>query len=134
MALWPEQTTYTKRISHLTDQNTQNQDNQYLVHHIMVEVAYALPNQQLIIPVQVAPEANAEAAIQKSGVLKKFPEIDLDVNQIGVFGKLIRLDTPLRNLDRVEIYRPLIADPKEVRKQRAADGKVMKKGGGDIEE
>ncbi len=134
MALWPEQTTYTKRISHLTDQKIQNQDNQYLVHHIMVEVAYALPNQQLIIPVQVAPEANAEAAIQKSGILKKFPEIDLDVNQIGVFGKLIRWDTPLRNLDRVEIYRPLIADPKEVRKQRAADGKVMKKGGGDIEE
>lgn len=123
----------------MTSQNTQNQDiqnldNQYLVHHIMVEVAYALPNQQLIIPVQVAPEANAEAAIQKSGILKKFPEIDLGVNQIGVFGKLIRLDTPLRNLDRVEIYRPLIADPKEVRKQRAADGKVMKKGGGDIEE
>ena len=118
----------------MTDQKIQNQDNQYLVHHIMVEVAYALPNQQLIIPVQVAPEANAEAAIQKSGILKKFPEIDLDVNQIGVFGKLIRWDTPLRNLDRVEIYRPLIADPKEVRKQRAADGKVMKKGGGDIEE
>ena len=123
----------------MTDQNTQiqdiqNQDNQYLVHHIMVEVAYALPNQQLIIPVQVAPEANAEAAIQKSGILIKFPEIDLGINQIGVFGKLIRLDTPLRNLDRVEIYRPLIADPKEVRKQRAAYGKVMKKGGGDIEE
>ena len=123
----------------MTDQNTQiqdiqNQDNHYLVHHIMVEVAYALPNQQLIIPVQVAPEANAEAAIQKSGILKKFPEIDLSANQIGVFGKLIRLDTPLRNLDRIEIYRPLIADPKEVRKQRAADGKMMKKGGGDIEE
>ena len=121
----------------MTDQNTQNQDiqnqdNQYMVHHIMVEVAYALPNQQLIIPVQVAPEANAKAAIQKSGILKKFPEIDLGVNQIGVFGKLIRLDTPLRNLDRVEIYRPLIADPKEVRKQRAADGKLMKKGGGDM--
>ena len=123
----------------MTDQNTpiqdvQNQDNQYLVHHIMVEVAYALPNQQLIIPVQVAPESNAEAAIQKSGILIKFPEIDLGINQIGVFGKLIRLDTPLRNLDRVEIYRPLIADPKEVRKQRAADGKVMKKGGCDMEE
>lgn len=123
----------------MTSQNTQNQDiqnqdNQYLVHHIMVEVAYALPNQQLIIPVQVAPEASAEAAIQKSGILTKFPEIDLTVNQIGVFGKLIRLDTPLRNLDRIEIYRPLIADPKQVRKQRAADGKLMKKGGGDIEE
>jgi uncharacterized protein len=110
----------------LTDQNKQNQDNQYLVHHIMVEVAYALPNQQLIIPVQVAPEATAEEAIQKSGILAKFPEIDLNVNQIGVFSKLIRLDTPLRNLDRVEIYRPLIADPKEARKQRATDGKVIK--------
>jgi putative ubiquitin-RnfH superfamily antitoxin RatB of RatAB toxin-antitoxin module len=61
----------------------------------------------------------------------KFPEIDLTVNQVGIFGKLIKLETPLRHLDRVEIYRPLIADPKEVRKQRAADGKAMKKGGGD---
>jgi uncharacterized protein len=83
----------------LTDQSTQNQDNQnqdhtYLVHHIMVEVAYALPNQQLIIPVQVAPEANAGAAIQKSGILAKFPEIDLSENQIGIFGKLIKLETP----------------------------------------
>ena len=50
----------------------------------------------------------------------------------GIFGKLTKLDTPLRHLDRVEIYRPLIADPKEVRKQRAADGKIMKKGGGDL--
>ena len=96
-----------------------------------VEVAYALPNKQLIIPVQIAPGANADVAIQASGILAKFPEIDLKVNQIGVFGKLVKLDTPLRHLDRVEIYRALIADPKEVRKQRADDGKVMKKGGGD---
>ena len=96
-----------------------------------VEVAYALPHQQLIIPVQIAPGSNADAAIQASGILAKFPDIDLDVNQIGVFGKLIKLDTPLRHLDRVEIYRALIADPKEVRKQRAEEGKVMKKGGGD---
>ncbi len=116
----------------MTDQNINNQqqENHYLVHHIMVEVAYALPNLQLIVPVQMAPDANAEAAIRKSDILAKFPEIDLKVNQIGIFGKLIRLDTPLRNLDRVEIYRPLIADPKEVRKQRAEEGKVMKKGGG----
>ena len=116
----------------MTDQNKDNQlqDNHYLVHLIMVEVAYALPTQQLIIPVQMAPDANAEAAVRKSGILVKFPEIDLTVNQIGIFGKLIRLDTPLRNLDRVEIYRPLIADPKEVRKQRAEEGKVTKKGGG----
>ena len=96
-----------------------------------VEVAYALPTKQLIIPVQIAPGSNAEAAIQASGILAKFPEINLNVNQIGVFGKLAKLDTPLRHLDRVEIYRALIADPKEVRKQRAEEGKVMKKGGGD---
>jgi len=68
------------------------------------------------------------------GVLAKFPEIDLTINKIGVFGKLSKLDVELRHLDRVEIYRPLIADPKEVRRQRAAEGKVMKKGGGDIAE
>lgn len=99
------------------DQNSQN---------IMVEVAYALPNQQLIIPVRVAPDSSIKGAIQASGILSKFPEIDLNINQIGVFGKLSKLDAPLRNLDRIEIYRPLIADPKEVRKQRAADGKAMK--------
>jgi uncharacterized protein len=96
----------------------------------MVEVAYALPNEQLIIPISMPLEANAEEAIRASGILNKFPEIDLNVNQIGIFGKLSQLDAPLRNLDRVEIYRPLIADPKEVRKQRAEEGKVMKKGGG----
>ncbi len=98
---------------------------------ITVEVAYALPNKQLIIPVQVPLQANIEEALQASGILAKFPEIDLSINKIGVFGKLSKLDAPLRHLDRIEIYRPLIADPKEVRKQRAADGKVMKKGGGD---
>jgi uncharacterized protein len=94
--------------------------------NIMVEVAYALPEKQLIIPVQVSPNTTAEGAIQASGILQKFPEINLSTQQMGIFGKLIRPDTPLRNLDRVEIYRPLIADPKEVRKQRAANEKVMK--------
>ena len=94
--------------------------------HIMVELAYALPHEQLIIPITMPPEASLEAAIVASGILDKFPEIDLSVNQIGIFGKLSKLDAPLRNLDRIEIYRPLIADPKEVRKQRAADGKAMK--------
>jgi len=100
-------------------------------HEIMVEVAYALPNQQLIIPVKVADNVTAEEAIKVSGVLEKFPEIDLNINKVGIFGKLTKLDTTLRNMDRVEIYRPLIADPKEVRRQRAAEGKVTKKGGGD---
>jgi uncharacterized protein len=92
----------------------------------MVEVAYALPNEQLIIPISIPLGANAEAAIRASGILNKFPEIDLNVNQIGIFSKLSKLDAPLRNLDRIEIYRALIADPKEARKQRAEEGKVMK--------
>lgn len=101
---------------------------------ITVEVAYALPHEQLIVPLKIQIGATAENAIYASGIMKKFPEIDLAVNKIGIFGKATRLDTVLRHLDRVEIYRPLIADPKEVRKQRAADGKIMKKGGGDIAE
>jgi uncharacterized protein len=99
-------------------------------HEIMVEIAYALPEQQVIIPIRMAEGTTAEEAIKASGIINKFPEIDLGVNKIGVFGKLSKLDAVLRNLDRVEIYRPLIADPKEVRRQRANEGKVMKKGGG----
>ena len=58
----------------------------------------------------------------------------MTVNKVGVFGKLASLETALRHMDRVEIYRALIADPKEVRRQRAAEGKVMRKGGGEAEE
>lgn len=101
---------------------------------ILVEVAYARPNTQVIIPLQVAQETTIEEAIRQSGVLESFPEIDLAVNKVGVFGKLGKLEQILKERDRVEIYRKLIADPKEVRKQRAAEGKKMKKGGGDLEE
>lgn len=99
---------------------------------MMVEVAYALPHEQQIIPIKVRQGITAEQAILQSGILQKFPDIDLAVNKIGLFGKLTKLDTPLRHMDRVEIYRNLIADPKEVRKQRAAEGKIMRKGGGDL--
>ena len=98
---------------------------------IIVEVAYALATEQVILPIKVRKDITAEQAINASGILHKFPEIDLSINKIGIFGKLSKLDAPLHHLDRVEIYRPLIADPKAVRKQRAADGKLMKKGGGD---
>jgi putative ubiquitin-RnfH superfamily antitoxin RatB of RatAB toxin-antitoxin module len=97
---------------------------------IMVEVAFATPKQQIIIPLHVNSNTTAEDAVKASGILARFPEIDLSVNKMGIFGKLVKNDTVLRALDRVEIYRPLIADPKEVRKQRAAEGKMMKKGGG----
>ncbi len=97
---------------------------------ILVEVAYAEPETQVIIPVHVAVDSTVEQAIRASGILDTFPSIDLTVNKIGIFGKLSKLDKPLREKDRVEIYRKLIADPKKVRKQRAAEGKKMKKGGG----
>ncbi len=97
---------------------------------ILVEVAYARPDRQMIIPLEVPVGTTLREAIELSGIREHFPEIDLSVNKVGIFGKLSKLDTVLRDHDRVEIYRPLIADPKEVRKQRAAEGKKMKKGGG----
>ncbi|NMG43991.1 RnfH family protein [Aromatoleum toluvorans] len=102
---------------------------------IDVEVAYALTAKQELIKVRVAAGATVRDAIEASGILRKHPDIELDGrNKVGVFAKLTRLDTVLRDRDRVEIYRPLIADPKAVRKQRAEEGKVMKKGGGSAEE
>ena len=98
---------------------------------INVEVLYALPETQTLLKLQVKPGATVGDAIQASGILQKYPEIDLAVNKLGIFGKLAKVDVPLREKDRVEIYRRLIADPKEVRRKRAEEGKVMKKGGGE---
>jgi putative ubiquitin-RnfH superfamily antitoxin RatB of RatAB toxin-antitoxin module len=100
---------------------------------LQVEVIYALAARQEIARVKLAEGATVQQAIEASGLLQKFPEIDLTKNKLGIYAKLAKPDTVLRDRDRVEIYRPLIADPKEVRKQRAAEGKVMKKGGGDGE-
>jgi len=93
------------------------------VDKIEVEVSYARPDAQVIIPVKVDAHATVEEAIRLSGVLEQFPDIDLAVNKVGVFGKLSKLGAQLQPGDRVEIYRPLIADPKESRRQRAAEGK-----------
>lgn len=93
-----------------------------------VEVAYATPEKQLILVVAFKDDLTVEQAIQQSGILGRFPDIDLASNGVGIFSKPCKLDTPLRVGDRVEIYRPLIADPKEVRRKRAEAGKVTKKG------
>lgn len=100
---------------------------------ILVEVTFALADRQKLITVKLPAGSHVEEAIRRSGILTDFPEIDLSVNKVGIFSKACKLDTVLRDKDRVEIYRPLIADPKEVRRQRAAEGKVMKKGGGAAE-
>lgn len=100
---------------------------------VNIEVCYALPARQEIVRLKLSEGCTVSQAIEASGLLQKHPELVLDqINKIGVFGKLARLDTVLRDKDRVEIYRPLIADPKEVRRKRAEEGKAMKKGGGDL--
>lgn len=99
--------------------------------NINVEVVYALPRRQPLLQVRLAEGATVEDAIRASGVLDAFPEIDLAQNKVGIFSKLVKMDEKVRDRDRVEIYRPLIADPKEVRRKRAEAGKVTKKGGGD---
>ncbi|MEK9778775.1 MAG: RnfH family protein [Gammaproteobacteria bacterium] len=93
-----------------------------------IEVAYALRHKQTLLNIEVDDNASVEDAILQSNILKKYPEINLKKNKVGIFGKITSLDVKLREKDRVEIYRPLIADPKEVRKQRAAEGKIMRSG------
>jgi putative ubiquitin-RnfH superfamily antitoxin RatB of RatAB toxin-antitoxin module len=96
---------------------------------IEVEVVFALPDEQDLVEVALPEGATLIEAITRSGICERHPEIDLEVNKVGIFGKASRLDASLSAGDRVEIYRPLIADPKTARKKRAAQGKAMRKGG-----
>ena len=93
---------------------------------IIVEVAYALPNRQKIIELSVSPGTTAFEAVEKSAIINDFPEIDLGSAKLGIFGQALGTkglkpskEHVLQAGDRVEIYRPLISDPKEVRKRRA---------------
>lgn len=99
---------------------------------IKIEVVYALPHEQTLLKLDVPKSSTIADAIKLSGLLEKYPEIDLAKSKFGLYGKLSKADTVLRDKDRIEIYRPLLADPKEVRRKRAEEGKVMKKGGGDL--
>ena len=99
---------------------------------IKIEAVYALANQQTLLKFEVPAGSTIADALKLSGLLEKYPEIDLLKGKFGIFSKLSKIDTVLRDQDRIEIYRPLIADPKEVRRKRAEEGKVMKKGGGDL--
>lgn len=87
---------------------------------INVEVAYARPDKQAILDVRVAEGTTAIEAVRQSGISDVFEEIDLENSKLGIFAKPVPPQQVLREGDRVEIYRPLIADPKEVRKARAA--------------
>lgn len=93
---------------------------------IPVEVAYALPEKQEIVMLEVSPGTTAREAVLESGLTKHFPGLDLAAAKLGIFGKSIKDKQVLRAGDRVEIYRELIADPKEVRKRRAAEAKARR--------
>jgi len=86
---------------------------------IHVEVAYTAPQRQITKTVKLPAGSNVEQAIRASGLLDEFPEIDLAHQRVGVFGEFVRLDECLHGGERVEIYRVLIADPKEARRRRA---------------
>ncbi len=105
-----------------------NERMNYMSNTIRIEIAYAKPEEQVIIPINVNEGTTVEQAIEQSKIQQRFTEIDLLKQKVGIFSKPCKLDTVLREGDRVEIYRPLIADPKAVRKKRAAEGKVMRKG------
>ena len=86
---------------------------------LRVEVVYALPGEQVLQALVVIEGTTVGEAIERSGILLRFPEIDLAAARVGIFGRIARLDAPLHNGDRVEIYRPLLADPKDARRRRA---------------
>ncbi|MGD8977781.1 MAG: RnfH family protein [Gammaproteobacteria bacterium] len=94
---------------------------------IRIEVAFATPEEQSILSLEVPSGTTADEAVRLSGIEEQFPEIDLGRNRLGVFGKLIKAGHTLSAGDRVEIYRPLTADPKVVRRELAALGKTMGK-------
>jgi len=95
---------------------------------MLVEVAYALEKKQTLLELEVDEGTTLKQAIELSGIIDTYPQINLIKDKTGIFGKIAKLDTVLREKDRVEIYRPLIADPKQVRKERAAQGKAMRGG------
>ena len=103
-----------------------------MVAKTSIEVAYATPEKQTIVECKIDTGTSAREAVKMSGIDLKFPEIDVENCDLGVFGKVIPVDYELQDGDRIEIYRPLIADPKEIRRQRAAQGLKMKKGGGAV--
>ena len=90
---------------------------------INVEVAYALPTKQTIVDIAIHENATVEEAISASNIIEQFPEIDLKATKVGIWSRVVKLRDTLIEGDRIEIYRPLIADPKEIRKRRAEKAK-----------
>lgn len=90
---------------------------------LRIEVAYARPEKQYIIPLLVSADTRVEQAIELSGILESCQDIDLNVNRVGIFSRMVKLTDTVTEGDRIEIYRPLLADPKEIRRRRAERSK-----------
>jgi putative ubiquitin-RnfH superfamily antitoxin RatB of RatAB toxin-antitoxin module len=95
---------------------------------LSVDVVYAWPGEQVVVGVQLPRGSTIQDAIDLSGIARQFPEINLVAGKVGVFGKRRAPSTPLRDGDRVEIYRPLLIDPKDARHARVRPGKPRDKG------
>lgn len=95
---------------------------------IEIVVVYALPHDQIVRQLHVPAGTTARQAVELSGIGGMFPEIDLSQSKLGIFGKLVKPETILRDRDRVEIYRPLSVDPKDARRKRAEEAKTMRNG------
>ncbi|KGY12461.1 protein RnfH [Vibrio tubiashii] len=91
---------------------------------IHVEVVYALPQEQRVFTLVVNQSMTVEEIIAQSGVLELYPEINLKTNKVGVFSRNVKLNATVNDKDRIEIYRPLLADPKEIRRKRAEQAKA----------
>ncbi|MEI6747346.1 MAG: RnfH family protein [Methylococcaceae bacterium] len=83
-----------------------------------IGVCYAEAERQLWMRLEVPDESTIQEAIELSGVLKQYPQIDLTTQKVGVYGKLAKLDAPIREGDRIEIYRKITADPQQVQRRR----------------
>lgn len=94
---------------------------------IQIEVIYALPDEQFQVALELPEGATANTALEFSGLLKKYPEIDLQHQRIGILGRIVEPDYVLKDGQRVEIFRPLTRDPKQARRERAAQGRRMGK-------
>ncbi len=85
---------------------------------MQIGIAYAEPDQQVWIKLEIPQGSTLLEAVHRSGILSRFPQLDLEQQKVGIFGKLVKLDTPLREGDRVEIYRPITVDPTKVKRRK----------------
>ena len=92
-------------------------------NQISIEIVYGVPEKQQLLSLVIDEGATVEQAIETSAIADLFPEIDLAINKVGIWNRAVKLTEIVKDLDRIEIYRPLIADPKEVRKRRAEKAK-----------